>query len=50
MELNHNLEKQIKNYRYNFQDYLGQGSYSKVFLGKVYNLNLGLSYRVISCY
>lgn len=30
-----NLEKVIGNYIYNFNDYLGQGSYSKVYLGKV---------------
>ena len=33
-----NFEKVIGNYIYNFNDYLGQGSYSQVYLGKVSKL------------
>ncbi len=42
------MEKVIGNYIYNFNDYLGQGSYSKVYLGKVFTCKIGQTNRILS--
>ena len=43
------MEKLIGNYHINFKDFLGAGSYSKVYLGRVLYYKKGLKNIIISC-